>query len=70
MVPGALRTEIPNFAARPLRGLTCASVPSGKAMNRPVGTIALSRGPRVIGSVIFALRSIPADFSVAYAGTG
>jgi hypothetical protein len=30
----------------------------------------LSSGPRVIGSVIFAFRSIPADFSVAYAGVG
>jgi hypothetical protein len=39
-------------------------------MNSPVGTIVLSSGFNVTGSAIFALRSIPADFSVAYAGVG
>ena len=50
MVPGALSTVIPFFAARPLRGRTCASIPIGSSINKPVPTILRSKGFRVLAS--------------------
>ena len=38
LVPTGLRLEIPCLRASPERGLICASVPGGNAMERPVGT--------------------------------
>ena len=60
-----LQTEIPCFNAKPERGLTCASYPSGNCINNPVGTNFLSNGRSVIASSILALKSIPASFGSA-----
>ena len=38
MVPGLFSTVMPCRRARPERGRTCASVPSGSARIKPVGT--------------------------------
>ena len=44
MVPGALATVTPFLAARPERGRTWASKPTGRAIEMPVGTILRSSG--------------------------
>ena len=62
---GAFKTEIPFLAAKPLRGLTCASNPIGKAINNPVLIIQRSRGCRTTSSSRLALRSIPAEAIVS-----
>ena len=70
MVPGEFSTVIPFFKASPLRGRICASNPCGIAMNSPVGTRHRCMGAKEIGSEILARISIPAESSVAYAGSG
>jgi len=64
MVPGEFNKPIPCFIARPLRGLTCSSYPSGTATDRPVGMRALSPAERVISLSGAAYKSIPDDPSV------
>ena len=65
MVPGAFKTVIPNFAAKPLLGLTWDSYPSGRDILRPVGIIFRSKGCRVIAASKTAFRSTPAEAFVA-----
>src|SRR5690606_38537514 len=57
------------FAASPLRGLTCASYPSGSSMNNPVLMMALSSDFSTTGASRLARRSIPADAEVSYDGS-
>src|SRR5213594_4460541 len=70
MVPGVLSIVTPDRIASPLRGLTCASYPSGSAMANPVGTSARWPGASEIGSVTQARRSTPALPGVALCGSG
>ena len=70
MVPGVLSNVIPFLRAKPERGLICASYPSGKAMNSPVGMSLRSIGANVSGSSNEARKSIPALCIVAYSGSG
>jgi hypothetical protein len=68
MVPGELTIVNPRLIARPLRGRTCASYPAGKAMYKPVGINLRSIGFKVTDAGSQALRSIPLDPAVWYAG--
>src|SRR6185503_595644 len=60
MVPGALATVMPFLAARPERGRTWASKPTGSAIEMPVGTIRRSRGASSMSWSMAASRSAPA----------
>ena len=51
------KTVIPNLAAKPLLGRTCASYPFGSSINIPVGTITLSRGLTSMASSISSRRN-------------
>src|SRR6478752_1555779 len=70
MVPGVFKTVIPFFSARLLRGLICASNPSGNSTNKPVGTATLCKGSKTKGSSKCALISIPEEPPVPYDGKG
>ena len=70
MVPGEFNTVIPLFSASPLLGLIWASYPSSNAILIPVGISLRSIGFKVTGASRNALKSIPADCSVAYVGNG
>ena len=67
-MPGEFKTVMPFLNAKPLRGRICASYPLCNSINNPVGTNVLSKGFSSIGESIFALKSNPADNSVAYCG--
>mgnify|MGYP002561159917 CR=1 FL=1 len=57
------------FKANPLRGLIWASYPCGSSIYNPVGINARSRGCNVTSLSIFAFKSNPAEYSVAYSGS-
>ena len=54
----------------PLLGRIWASYPFGSSINSPVGIRFRSKGCHINGSKRLALRSIPAEPAVAYAGNG
>ena len=64
-MPGEFKTVIPFFAAKPLLGRTCASKPIGNSIKSPVFTMVLSNDFKVMGSEIFARKSIPAEAMVS-----
>src|SRR3954447_1087817 len=68
MVPGVFTSDSPCRAARPERGWTSATYPSGRAIAMPVGTTARSPGDRVTSTVV--TRSAPASPGWAYDGSG
>src|SRR6188768_744718 len=68
MVPGVFTIDSPCRAARPERGCTRATYPSGTASATPVGTSARSPGPSVTSTAV--TRSAPASPGWAYAGSG
>src|ERR1043165_6181738 len=68
IVPGAFRTVTPTLAARPERGCTRPTYPSGSSIATPVGTAA--RPPGGISTPSAAYRSAPASPGCAYVGSG
>src|SRR4051812_7544011 len=60
---------MPCLLARPERGRTCASKPSGSSSAKPHGTTAMPPGASTIGLSIAAGRSRPAAPGVAYCGS-
>src|SRR3954452_2759406 len=68
MVPGVFTMESPWRAARPERGWTRATYPSGRARAIPVGTSARSPGASTRSTV--DIRSAPASPGRAYDGSG
>ena len=70
MVPGAFGKVIQCLSAKPDRGRTCTSNPSGIAIRRPVGTKARAPGSRTTVPRFgkFARRSAPAAPALAYVG--
>src|SRR5689334_15112195 len=68
MVPGALTSVRPVRAARPERGVTKPTQPTGRAMATPVPTS--SRSPGSSRTSVVQRRSTPASAGCAVAGTG
>src|SRR5208283_4377462 len=69
MVPGAFRTVIPFFTARPERGRTCPSSPRGISRCSPVGISARCPGFRMISCGSSARTSAPDAPSDWYSGS-
>ena len=67
-MPGVFTIDNPCRAARPERGCTSATKPTGRAIAMPVGTSARSPGARVTSTVVS--RSAPASPGCEYAGSG